>query len=265
MNRRDTPIKGLLIDVDGVLRVGDRPLPGAVETIRRLRAETVPFRLLTNTTTRSRTSLGRDLRGMGFDIADDAIITAPVATARYLRRRFPGASCYLIAKGDVAEDLEGVALSDGPEARVVVVAGAEENFTYDALNHAFQLLLDGAALVAMHRNRYWMTPEGPKLDAGAFIRGLEYATGKRAVVVGKPAAAFFRAGVDALGLPVQQVAMIGDDLLSDVLPAMRLGCHGVLVRTGKFRPSDLEAGQPDAMLDSIAELPDWLEGCGRDA
>jgi HAD superfamily hydrolase (TIGR01458 family) len=263
MNQPDA--RGALLDVDGVLRIDEAPIPGAVAALARLRELGLPFRLLTNTTVRSRASLGALLRRMGFDVADDEIITAGVATAEYLRRHYPGRPVFPIVTGNVLDDFDGVPLSDGPDAGVVVIGGAEDNFTYAALNHAFRLLLDGARLVAMHRDPWWITAAGPTLDAGAFIRGLEHVTGARATVVGKPAAPFFRAGFRALGLPPARVVMVGDDLRQDVLPAMRLGATGALVRTGKFREADLAAGSPDIVLASVADLPAWLEHAGQGA
>jgi HAD superfamily hydrolase (TIGR01458 family) len=244
-----------LIDVDGVLHIDGEPLPGAVVALAELREMGVPFRLLTNTTVRSRASLGALLRGIGFEVGGEEIITAPVATADYLRRRHPGQSCFAIVKGDVLADFDGVTLTDGSDAQVVVIGGAEENFTYPALNHAFRLLLDGAGFVVMHRNLWWQTAAGPALDAGAFVKGLEHTTGRRATVVGKPAAPFFRAGFQALGLPPARVVMVGDTLRQDILPAMRLGATGVLVRTGSFRESDLAYGAPDRLLASVSDLP----------
>ncbi|HEX5165687.1 MAG TPA: TIGR01458 family HAD-type hydrolase, partial [Thermomicrobiales bacterium] len=254
MNRRDVP-KAALIDVDGVLHIDGDPIPGAVEALAHLRELDVPFRLLTNTTVRTRAALGNLLRGLGFDVADEEIITAPVAAAAYVRRRFPDQPCYAIVKDAVLGDFGGITLTDGPEARVVIVGGAEENFTYQAMNHAFRLLMDGAALIAIHRNLWWMTAVGPTLDAGAFVKGLEHVTGRRATVVGKPAAPFFRAGFRSLGLPPSQVVMVGDTHRHDILPAIRLGATGALVQTGSFRESDLVAGAPDYLLASVAELP----------
>lgn len=244
-----------LIDVDGVLHIDGVAIPGAAESLARLRERGIPFRLLTNTTVRTRASLGELLRGIGFVVSNDEIITAPVATAAYLRRRYPGQPCYTIVKGDVLDDFDGVPLTDGPDATVVVIGGAEETFTFQAMNHAFRLLLDGTAFVVMHRNTHWQTGSGPTLDAGAFIKGLEHATGRRATVVGKPSAAFFRAGFRALNLPPLRVVMVGDDRRQDVLPAIRLGATGVLVQTGKYRDGELAHGTPDHLLASISESP----------
>jgi HAD superfamily hydrolase (TIGR01458 family) len=250
-----TPPKAALIDVDGVLHIDGEPIPGAVEALAQLRELGVPFRLLTNTTVRTRGALGHLLRGLGFAVADEEIITAPVATAAYVRRRFPDQPCYAIAKDAVLGDFDGIILTDGPDARVVIVGGAEENFTYQAMNHAFRLLMDGAALIAMHRNLWWQTATGPTLDAGAFVKGLEHTSGRRATVVGKPAAPFFRAGFRSLGLPPSQIVMVGDTHRHDILPAIRLGATGALVRTGSYRETDLRFGAPDHVLASVAELP----------
>ncbi|MDQ3541222.1 MAG: HAD-IIA family hydrolase, partial [Chloroflexota bacterium] len=216
-----TPPEAALIDVDGVLHIDGTPIPVVAEALAQLRELNIPFRLLTNTTVRTRASLGELLRGIGIAVTDDEIITAPVATAAYVRRHYPSQPCYAIVKGDVLNDFDGIPLTDGSDARVVLIGGAEENFTYQAMNHAFQLLLGGAAFVAMHRNTAWQTAYGLKLDAGAFIRGLEYATNRRATIVGKPSAAFFRAGFHALGLPPSRIIMAGDDLRQDILPAIR--------------------------------------------
>jgi HAD superfamily hydrolase (TIGR01458 family) len=245
-----------LIDVDGVLHIDGDPIPGAVDAIARLRAMGVPFRLLTNTTVRTRASLGTLLRNLGFDVSDDEIITAPVATAAYVRRKYPGQSCYAIVRPEVLADFDGIPLTDGSDAQVVIIGGAEEHFTYPAMNHAFRLLLDGAALVAIHRNLWWQTATGPALDAGAFVKGLEHATGRRATVVGKPAPPFFRAAFRSLGLPPSRIVMVGDTHRHDTLPAMRLGALGALVQTGSFRDSDLAYGALDHLLASVADLPE---------
>jgi HAD superfamily hydrolase (TIGR01458 family) len=181
-------------------------------------------------------------------------LTSASSAADLVRRRYPGQSCYVLASPLALPEFADIPLSDGPDARVVVVGDAEEGFTWSAMNHAFRLLHNGAAFVATHRGRWWQTADGPTIDAGAFISGLEYAAGVRATVAGKPSAPFFRAGFRALGLPPSAVLMVGDDIHHDVLPAMRLGARGALVRTGKYREGDLAAGTPDLLLESVAAL-----------
>jgi HAD superfamily hydrolase (TIGR01458 family) len=253
----------VLLDIDGVLAVSWEPIPGAVDTLSQLRAEGVPFRLITNTTTHPRTALAATLAEAGFDVEPSEIFTAVVATGEYLRAHHPGARVLVISDGDPSADLDDVELV-GPddEADVVVIGGAGDAFSYATVNRAFQLLLDGAALVGMHRNFFWRTKEGLQLDGGAYIVGLEEASGRTAVICGKPAEAYFGSALAALGTEPRRTAMVGDDLVNDVLGAQVAGITGVLVRTGKFRPEDLERaeGRPDRVIDSVADLPALLRG-----
>ncbi len=259
----EASIRGVLLDIDGVLVVSWEPIPGAAETLRWLHDRDIPFALVTNTTTLSRRSLAARLSEAGVQVEPDRLVTASAATAAYLRRKHPGAPCYLLATGDVAEDLDEIDLVDDA-AEVVVVAGAEDAFTYDTMNRAFRMLREGASLVAMHRNIWWMTSEGPKLDAGPYVTALEEAAGVRAVVVGKPSTEIFRESVALLGLAGEEILMVGDDLDADVLPAQAIGLVGVLVRTGRFREGTLATarGRPDHVIDSVADLPALVDRLG---
>ncbi|HEV8571540.1 MAG TPA: TIGR01458 family HAD-type hydrolase [Actinomycetota bacterium] len=256
-------IGGVLLDLDGALVVSWQPLRGAVEALLALRDRQIPFALVTNTTTLSRRSLAQRLGEAGIEVEPGRVVTAATATAAYLRSHHPGAKCFLLATGDVAEDLDGIDLVE-EAADVVVVAGAEDAMTYDAMNRAFRMLREGAALVAMHRNVWWMTSEGPKLDAGPYVTALEEAAGVRAVVVGKPSTEIFRESVALLGVEPERAVMVGDDLEADVLPAQAIGLTGVLVRTGKFRQETLQAARrrPDHVIDSVADLPELLDRLG---
>lgn len=253
---------GLLLDIDGVLAVSWKALPGAGEAMGRLRRDGVPFRLTTNTTTKTRAGLASTLRDAGFDIEPAEIVTAVVATARYLQEHHAGAGVFVLSDGDATADLEDVSLVDVDEADVVVLGGACEDFTYPILNRIFRRLMEGAALVGMHRNLYWKTGEGWELDGGAYIVGLEEAAGVEAAICGKPAAAYFDGALASLGVRRDRAAMVGDDIVNDVVGAQAHGIKGVLVRTGKFQESDLEKGEPDAVLDSLADVPGWLAGDG---
>ena len=257
-----TGIRAVLIDIDGVLTVSWQPLPGAVESLQRLRAAGFSVALLTNTTSRTRHSIASTLADVGFPVRADDIFTAPALTAAHLRQHYPDARCVLLNSGDITADLGGLHLTapDDPDADTVLVGGAGPEFDYAALNNAFGLLQRGARLVAMHRNLYWRTDRGLQLDTGAFLRGLEEAAGVEAEVIGKPAASFFRAALAALAVDAAEALMVGDDIQADVLAAQRLGIAGALVRTGKYSvETHLAAeGSPDHVLDSFADVPDLL-------
>ena len=252
-------IAGLLVDIDGVLHIDGEPIPGAPEAFHALVQAGIPLVLLSNTTLRSRRELGTLLRGLGFPVNDEQIVTAARVAAEFVRTRYPGQPCYVLVEGSGIEEFADLPQTDGPEARVVVIGGAGESFTYARLNHAFRLLLNGAAFVAMHKGLSWQRRDGLSLDAGAFILGLEAASGVTAHVVGKPSLDFFRIGLAQLRLPASKaVAMVGDRLPDDILPAQALGLTGILVQTGAYRPHGASPEQPDVVLPSFAALPAWL-------
>ncbi|MFB9536330.1 MULTISPECIES: HAD-IIA family hydrolase [Streptomyces] len=253
-------VRAVLIDIDGVLTVSWRPLPGAVQALREIREAGLAVLLVTNTTSRTRASIAGTLADAGFPVSAEDILTAPAATAAYLAEHCPGARCALLNSGDIEEDLDGVTLVDaadtGTVPDVVLVGGAGPEFGWAALDRAFGHLQRGARLVAMHRNLYWRTDEGLRLDSGAFLAGLEQAARVEAEITGKPARAFFEAALARVGAGAGEAVMVGDDVESDVLAAQRAGVTGVLVRTGKFQPEALRAadGTPDHVIDSFADL-----------
>ena len=253
------PWDAVLLDIDGVLHVGDDVVPGAPELLRHLRAAHVPFRLVTNTTSRSRAGVVARLRDLGLDVTAADVLTPAALAVAHCREAGYERVALLVADA-LREDLG--ALRDGGDGPVdaVVVGDLGEGFTYDRLNGAFRQLVDGAALVALQRNRYWQRQDGPTLDAGAFVVALEYAGKTEAVVVGKPSGAFFAAALDELGADAATAVMVGDDIEGDVGGAQDAGLAGVLVRTGKFREDAAAASpiEPTMTIDSIADLPSLL-------
>lgn len=253
-------IDGLLLDIDGVLAVSWEPLPGAVDALHALRGDGVPLRLITNTTTKTRSDLAGTLRDAGFDVADDDVVTAVVATARYLRTMHPEAGVFVLSDGNATADMAGVRLVDVEEADVIVVGGACDEFTYPTMNRIFRRLMDGAVLVGMHRNLFWKTSDGWELDGGAYIAGLEEAAQTHATICGKPERTYFEAALAMLGVDAGRVAMVGDDMVNDVLGGQAAGLTGVLVRTGKYREGDEDHtdGRPDHVLGSFADVPAFV-------
>lgn len=253
--------QGLLIDIDGVLTVSWEPLAGAVDALRTIHRQELPFALITNTTSRTRRDIAATLAGVGFPVGPEDVLTAPAAAAAYLRDHRPHARCLLLNSGDIDEDLDGVHLvSDRPD--VVLTGGAGPEFDYAALNAVFGYLRDGAELMSMHANLFWRTADGLALDAGAFLVGLQQAADTGTRILGKPAKAFFDTAVRRLGAEAGRTVMVGDDVESDVLGAQQQGLTGVLVRTGKFLPEHedgIDGVRPNHVIDSVADLPGLLE------
>lgn len=257
MSARKAPF-GLLLDIDGVLYVGDQPIAGAHEAFTRLREVSAGLRLMTNTTSRSRREVCERLLGLGFEVTLEEVLTPAAMALAHCRER-SYASVALHVSDALREDLDELesAAADGP-VEAVVLGDLGAGFTPEVLNGIFRVLMDGAELVALQHNRYWRRADGLALDVGAYAAALEYASGRDALVVGKPAPEFFRTAVAELG--VQQAVMVGDDAEADVGGAMDAGLAGILVRTGKFRHDALTARvTPTAIVDSIADVPALLE------
>jgi HAD superfamily hydrolase (TIGR01458 family) len=230
--RRDKSIKGILLDIDGVVTVGGVALPGSLDAVRRIRELGIALKFMTNTTRRPRSRIVSDLASLGLNVTADDVFTPAILARDFLAQR--NLKPLLIIHPNLREDFAGLA-DTGREA--VVVGDAGEFFTYDLLNRAYRKIIHGAEFLALAKNRNFLDHDGElSLDAGPFVTALEYASGKEAAVLGKPAPAFFKLAVESVACDAAKVAMIGDDAEADVGGAMAAGLQGILVRTGKYRP-----------------------------
>ncbi len=253
-------VAGLLIDLDGTVYQGRQLIPGAAEAVERIRAAGVPFVFTTNTSRMSRADIVRSLADLGLTVTASEVFSAPVAAARWLRDEGVRRIHLLVSESTLEDFSDFEVTADRPEAVLVGDLGAA--FTFERLNAAFQCLRQGARLVAIHRNRFWLTEEGPTLDAGPFVAALEYASREEATLVGKPSPAFFDAASSLLGVSRADLAVIGDDIETDVRGGHAAGLTTIQVRTGKYDPSLNESVPPDQrphyLVDSLADVPDLL-------
>ncbi len=199
----------ILLDVDGVLHVSGEPIPGAVEAVARLRRQGHSLRFVTNNSTRPCALLADELRGLGLELDEEEIQTTPRAAARELA----GKRVFALVMAAIVPDLEGIELV-GEHADAVLLGGCDETlepnqvFSYMNLGRAFGELQMGADFYCLHKNKWWQTSRGQMLDAGAFVAGLEYATGIDATVLGKPSPAYFAAALDALNAEPELTWMV---------------------------------------------------------
>ena len=242
----------VLLDLDGVFYNDARPILGGADAVAQLQAHGIPYRFVTNTTSKSREALARKLNG--FDISAEAsdVFCPSVAAAAFLRER--NASAALFVAGGARSEFGGVR-EDADRPDYVVLGDLSDELTFTRLNQALRYLLNGAQLIALGMSRYWHADDGPRLDVGPIASALSFATGARPIVLGKPAAEFFLLAARDLHAAPSGCAMVGDDIVTDVAGAQAAGMRGILVRTGKFRPEDLDGTvKPDLILDSIADL-----------
>ncbi len=257
-------MRAILFDMDGVLYNSEDAIQGAAETLAWLRNRQVPYLFVTNTTSRGRDALTDKLALFGIPANAADIMTPCEAAADWLRLQ-SGGRVALFLRATARTAFDGLdCLPDNAEtgARYVVIGDLGSAWDFRTLNRAFRLLHENpeATLIALGMTRYWKAADGISLDVAPFVAALENASGRRALVFGKPAAAFFHAAAERLGAPCGEVLMVGDDIESDIAGAQAAGMQAALVRTGKFRTLDLEGPvKPDAVLDSVAELAEWWD------
>ena len=251
-------VRAALLDLDGVLYVENEPVAGAVDAVERLSSSGLALRFVTNTTAHSRGRTLEKLSRLGFSVSDRELVT-PAALAVAYCRRAGHKRVALVMNDEVKSDFAELEESHD-DCQAVIIGDLGAAFGYDVLNAAFRHVITGAELIALQKNRYWLRADGLSLDVGPFVAALEFATGRDAYVVGKPARGFFNMVLSELEVSADAGVMIGDDIESDIGGALRAGLEAILVRTGKYREESVrESGiEASAVVDSIAEVPALL-------
>jgi HAD superfamily hydrolase (TIGR01458 family) len=255
-------MSAILFDLDGVLYEGDTAIKGAADTVAWFTKNNIPHLFLTNTTSKPRSALVEKLARLGIETSSEQYFTPPVAAVQLLSSQKRSRLALFVPKATQAEFSDFDTFDqDMDMVDAVVIGDLATNWDFSKLNRAFRLLMHNpeAILLALGTTRYWRTADGLQLDAGPFVKALEYATGRTAVVAGKPATSFDQAAASLLA-EQNSVYMIGDDIRGDTEAAQHAGFKAIQVRTGKFNAGDLELGiSPDAVLDSVADLPGWWQ------
>ena len=282
-------VRALILDADGVLLFAGKPLPGAVHALLRLEAASFPYRVVTNYSSAHRRTLAAAVsRSFGIPVDPARLITAASAAAEYTASHHHGEPLFVLASPDALGEWEGQHTLTPDEASLdtagvgaVVLGDAGDDLSFRNLNTAFRAIRAGAAFVAMHRNPWWVTAKGVTLDAGALVAGLEFSLERRAIITGKPSRVVFREAAAALAaevassghgpaqrLRLREIAMVGDDLQSDVAGAHRAGLRGILVLSGKTDAAKLETAaasrrprgstRPDAVAPDVGTVVEAL-------
>ena len=254
-------MSAILFDLDGVLYEGNSPIEGAASTIDWCHKNKIPHLFLTNTTSISREQLVSKLAGFGIDCQAKDLLTPPVAASQWMSENDIKDIALFVPESTQAE-FSQFTLHEQEDDKVdaVVIGDLGEGWDFATMNRVFRLLLNNpdAALIALGMTRYWRNKGKLQLDVGPIVKAIEYATGRAPRVTGKPAKPFYKAAMSLLHK--KKIIMIGDDIHGDIEAAQKAGLKAILVRTGKFTPRDLELGiKPKAIIDSVADLPDWWQ------
>ena len=259
---------GLLIDMDGVIYRSNQLIPGADQFIRRLIELDVPFLFLTNNSQRARRDVAMKLSRLGIQVSESHVFTCAMATARFLAEQKPDGTAYVIGEGGLTQALHvnGYAIVDHDPDYVVV--GEGRTVSFEMMEKAVNMVLQGAKLIATNLDPNCPTSTGTRPGCGAIVAMIEAATGKKAFSVGKPSPVMMRAARKELGLRTGETTMIGDTMETDILGGVQMGYHTVLVLSGGTQREDLTqfAYRPDRIVDSVADLCDdaFLLGASHD-
>ncbi|KAA3636064.1 MAG: TIGR01458 family HAD-type hydrolase [Calditrichaeota bacterium] len=251
-------IKGVLFDLDGVLFIGDKPIDGAIDTLDYLREKNIKMRFLTNTTTRSFDSLYEKLEKMNLPIQKKELYAPPKIAAQFLKSE-GNPTIYPVLEDATKPEFDEFKI-DEKNPDWIVIGHYGEKWDYDLMQSLFDKVMNGSKILALHKGKYWQTDRGLTLDIGAFVVGLEHATGAKAFVVGKPESTFFEVAFKSMNLNKDEVIMVGDDLTNDIFGAQNFGLNAFLVQTGKYR-EDLVLGseiKPYKIIASVADLKTLL-------
>ncbi len=253
----------ILFDLDGVFYQSDKAIVGAAEVVHWASENAIPYLFLTNTSSRPRSSLVEKLSGFGIETDQTHILTPAVAAVHWLKENMPLGKIALFVPEKTKFEFSEFEFSEHEnDVSAVVIGDLSNGWDFNTLNGAFQLLMSASKpkLIALGMTRYWQSEAGLCLDVAPFVMALSYAAEVKPVIVGKPALAFYKVAIDLLQEDADKIVMVGDDIRADIEAAQQVGLKAVLVRTGKFRESDLELGiKPTAVIDSVAELPSWFE------
>lgn len=254
-------MQAIFFDLDGVFYVGDQLIHGAIDTLQWCDENHIPYLFITNTTSKPPQAIVEKLLGFGIETEVSRIMSPLVATVDWLKQK--GIQHISLYMGEQPKSMFSefqIVKSIEEPTEAVIVGDMGEGWSFDVMNQAFRQLMQepSPCLIALGMTRYWRAQDGLRLDAGAFVTAFQYASGIEPIVLGKPAQAFFNAAMQHLAVTSDEVILIGDDIKGDIDGAKQAGIRGLLVRTGKFRPADLDGPiKPYAVIDSIADLAGW--------
>lgn len=255
-------MRAFFFDLDGVLSVGkENPRSlGGQEVVAKIRSLGKKVFVLTNDSTHTREELGDNLSKIGFDFTTDEILTSSYLTALYLTQKLGKTDFFLVGERGLLLELEAAGHKPVEDRPDVVVVGLDRHLTYDKLDRAMRFVRNGAVLVGSYGGAVYMSDHGPALSAGPIIKLLEFASSKRAIMIGKPSPRMFRLALTLAGVSASDAVMIGDQIETDLLGAHQAGVHTVLVLTGVETTASIRSSKikPDLVLDNVSKLADYI-------
>jgi 4-nitrophenyl phosphatase len=254
-------IKALILDMDGVLWRDTEPigdLPALFSAIDQLNWKTV---FVTNNATRSVSQYVEKLASFGVKAGQDQIINSGLATAYYLKERFPsGGPVYIIGEEGLFDSLEEYGFWHSVEEPVAVIGSLDRELTYQKLKQATTFIRAGVTFLGTNPDPSLPTPQGYVPGTGAVLAALEAATGKKPIIMGKPSPTMYQIALDGLHIKPENTLVVGDQMPTDIIAGIEAGCLTALVLTGVSNESIAESFdyQPTFIAPNLTQLIDDL-------
>ncbi|HEX7394890.1 MAG TPA: HAD-IIA family hydrolase [Anaerolineaceae bacterium] len=248
--------KNYLIDMDGVLVHGNRPVAGANEFIDQLKARGRKFLILTNNPMYTPGDLCHRLQSIGLDVQKEQIFTSALATAHFLETQFPNGKAFVIGESGLTEAIHNVGYIITETEPDYMVLGETFSYNFDRITKAIRHVAEGARFIATNPDPTGPSESGIVPACGAMAALIEKATGKNAFFIGKPNPFMMRAALNYLGVHSENTVMIGDRMDTDVLAGIQSGMETILVLSGVTRREQVPdfPYQPKYIYDSVANI-----------
>jgi HAD superfamily hydrolase (TIGR01457 family) len=254
---------GYILDLDGVIWVGEKPLPEAIEAVKRLKEIGKKVLFVSNNSTKSRKDYEKRLRNLGLDAKVEDIINSGYATAVLLREKYRKGDVYVVGEKGLVEELEnqGFRVVSREECwekgADFVVVGMDRGFDYWKIATAMRAIRRGALYIATNADKTFPSEKGLLPGAGTMIAAISTASGKDPdIIVGKPSKHIFEITLKNIGLRKEEVLVVGDRIDTDIEGAHKAGISSLLILTGVTSKEEVEKSQikPDFVLSSLKEL-----------
>lgn len=249
--------KAFIIDMDGTILHGGAEIPGSFQFLKKLMDNNIPFRVITNSVSKSVEDMAVKMKNAGFDISASFIINPIIAVNSFLEERNKN-SYFFVGSSDIQSQLSIQPSFENNPEYIILCDFEYINCNYTLLNQIYKYLVNGAELLSTSYSDFYLSKEGPKVDTGAFTKMFEILGNQQATIFGKPSSMLYEVALKQMGVDKEDVIAIGDDVLTDIKGAKDYGITSALVQTGKYKSGDEDKIKPELILENLGEMNKYL-------
>jgi HAD superfamily hydrolase (TIGR01458 family) len=249
--------KGFIIDMEGTILESGTEIPGSFDFLKKLMENNIPFRVITNTVSKSVEEMATNIKNIGLEIPSSFILN-PIKALNYFLEERNTSSYFFVGPSFIQSQLSIQPAFEGNPEYIILCDFEYITFSYDFLNQIYQYLLKGSELLSTSYSNFYFSKEGPKIDTGSFTKMFEILGNQHATIFGKPSPSLYEVALKQMGIEKKGVIAIGDDVLTDIKGANEYGIISALVQTGKYKAGDEAQIAPNLLLENLGEIEKYL-------